>query len=90
MIEETHWHPVVQSADVAGQPLAVTLLEHALVVWRDAAGQVQGEKWDGGLLEWAILPKPFAIPRAPCRRSRRFRSRRVPAVSPPPDGRAER
>lgn len=40
MIEETHWHPVAQSADVADQPLAVTLLEHALVVWRDAAGMV--------------------------------------------------
>ncbi|HPW07934.1 MAG TPA: aromatic ring-hydroxylating dioxygenase subunit alpha [Burkholderiaceae bacterium] len=40
MIEETHWHPVAQSADVVDQPLAVTLLEHTLVVWRDAVGLV--------------------------------------------------
>ena len=40
MIEETHWHPVAQTAEVTDQPLAVTLLEHALVVWRDAAGMV--------------------------------------------------
>jgi phenylpropionate dioxygenase-like ring-hydroxylating dioxygenase large terminal subunit len=40
MIEEEHWHPVAQAQDVAGQPLAVTLLERAVVLWRDAAGIV--------------------------------------------------
>jgi len=40
MIEEAHWHPVAQSIDVTDQPLAVTLLERSLVVWRDASGQV--------------------------------------------------
>jgi len=40
MIEETHWHPVVQSDEVTHQPLAVTLLEQSLVVWRDVTGQV--------------------------------------------------
>jgi phenylpropionate dioxygenase-like ring-hydroxylating dioxygenase large terminal subunit len=40
MIEETHWHPVSLAADVAHQPLAATLLERDLVLWRDAAGSV--------------------------------------------------
>ncbi len=40
MIEETHWHPVALCEDVAVQPLAATLLDRALVLWRDAAGEV--------------------------------------------------
>jgi phenylpropionate dioxygenase-like ring-hydroxylating dioxygenase large terminal subunit len=40
MIEETHWHPVALSEAVAQQPLAATLLERDLVLWRDAAGTV--------------------------------------------------
>ena len=38
MIENTLWHPVAASADLADKPLAVLLLEHAVVLWRDAAG----------------------------------------------------
>ena len=38
MIEETHWHPVARVEDLAQQPLAVNLLAHAVVLWRDAAG----------------------------------------------------
>ncbi|MEO5794469.1 MAG: aromatic ring-hydroxylating dioxygenase subunit alpha [Rhodoferax sp.] len=38
MIENTLWHPVAASADLAGEPLAVVLLEQAVVLWRDAAG----------------------------------------------------
>ena len=38
MIEKTLWHPVAASADLAQQPLAATLLEQPLVLWRDAAG----------------------------------------------------
>ena len=41
MIEETHWHPVALSESVAGKPIAVTLLGHALVLWRDDADAVQ-------------------------------------------------
>ena len=40
MIEETHWHPVALAEYVAQQPLAATLLERELVLWRDAAGAV--------------------------------------------------
>ena len=44
MIEETHWHPVALADDVAqdvtSRPLAATLLERELVLWRDAAGTV--------------------------------------------------
>lgn len=40
MIEETHWHPVALAESVAQQPLAATLLERDLVLWRDAAGTV--------------------------------------------------
>ena len=40
MIEETHWHPVALAQDVAQQPLAATLLERDLVLWRDGAGTV--------------------------------------------------
>jgi vanillate O-demethylase monooxygenase subunit len=32
------WHPVAFAADVAGEPLAVTLLGEPVVVWRDSAG----------------------------------------------------
>ena len=39
-VESAHWHPVAALADVQAQPLAVQLLDHNLVVWRDAAGQV--------------------------------------------------
>nr|WP_315243747.1 aromatic ring-hydroxylating dioxygenase subunit alpha [uncultured Albidiferax sp.] len=38
MIENTLWHPVAASADLADKPLAVVLLEQAVVLWRDAAG----------------------------------------------------
>ena len=40
MIEETHWHPVALCDDVVHQPLAVTLLQRDVVLWRDASGSV--------------------------------------------------
>jgi phenylpropionate dioxygenase-like ring-hydroxylating dioxygenase large terminal subunit len=38
MIERMLWHPVALSSDVADQPVAVTLLDESVVLWRDAAG----------------------------------------------------
>ena len=40
MIEATHWHPVSLAAELSGEPLAVTLLERPVVLWRDAAHRV--------------------------------------------------
>jgi phenylpropionate dioxygenase-like ring-hydroxylating dioxygenase large terminal subunit len=44
MIEATHWHPVALSEELGtgapAGPLAVTLLDRALVLWRDATGGV--------------------------------------------------
>jgi phenylpropionate dioxygenase-like ring-hydroxylating dioxygenase large terminal subunit len=40
MIEQSHWHPVALSESVAGQPMAVVLLDHSLVLWRDGANAV--------------------------------------------------
>jgi len=37
--EHTLWHPVAASAALAGAPLAATLLETELVLWRDDNGQ---------------------------------------------------
>jgi phenylpropionate dioxygenase-like ring-hydroxylating dioxygenase large terminal subunit len=39
--EAMHWHPVALSRDVADTPVAVQLLEQAVVLWRDGAGSVQ-------------------------------------------------
>ena len=39
MHEQTLWHPVAAQADLAAQPLALTLLGEPLVLWRDGAGQ---------------------------------------------------
>ena len=44
MIEKTLWHPVALSESVAQAPLAASLLEQELVLWRDDSGQVQA--WD--------------------------------------------
>jgi phenylpropionate dioxygenase-like ring-hydroxylating dioxygenase large terminal subunit len=41
MIEKTFWHPVALAGDVAAAPVALQLLGHDLVLWRDAAGAVQ-------------------------------------------------
>lgn len=41
MIETTLWHPVALSHAVEQAPLAVQLLQHALVLWRDGEGRVQ-------------------------------------------------
>ena len=41
MIEETHWHPVALSESVATEPVAVTLLDHSLVLWRDGPGAIR-------------------------------------------------
>lgn len=40
MIEKTIWHPVALSDEVASEPVAAHLLEHDLVLWRDASGAV--------------------------------------------------
>jgi len=39
-IERTLWHPVVATAEVAQQPVAATLLDEPLVLWRDDQGAV--------------------------------------------------
>lgn len=41
MIETTLWHPVALAHAVEQAPLAVQLLQHALVLWRDGEGRVQ-------------------------------------------------
>lgn len=41
MIERSHWHPVAQSTDLGEAPLGAVLLEHELVLWRDADGLVR-------------------------------------------------
>ena len=41
MVESTLWHPVALAGDVAHTPLAVQLLDQAVVLWRDATGGVQ-------------------------------------------------
>ncbi len=38
MIEHTLWHPVIQGTALGESPLPVRLLEHDLVLWRDADG----------------------------------------------------
>lgn len=40
MLERASWWPVALVADLGRQPLGVVLLDQALVLWRDAAGQV--------------------------------------------------
>jgi phenylpropionate dioxygenase-like ring-hydroxylating dioxygenase large terminal subunit len=40
MIEKTIWHPVVLADEVTSEPVAAQLLEHDLVLWRDASGAV--------------------------------------------------
>ncbi len=68
MIEETLWHPVALSADVAGLPVAVQLLERDVVLWRDDAGTVhawadkcphRGAKLSLGRVEHGTLECPY-------------------------------
>ncbi|MES2482690.1 MAG: aromatic ring-hydroxylating dioxygenase subunit alpha [Pseudomonadota bacterium] len=68
MIEEALWHPVAQSADVAGGPVAARLLERDLVLWRDDAGAVhawadqcphRGAKLSLGRVEAGRLECPY-------------------------------
>ncbi len=40
-VEHRHWHPVALACAVGAAPLAVRLLDQALVLWRDGAGVVQ-------------------------------------------------
>ena len=40
-VEHRHWHPVALASAVGAAPLAVQLLDRALVLWRDAAGTVR-------------------------------------------------
>ena len=40
-VEHRHWHPVALAGLVGTAPLAVQLLDQALVLWRDGAGAVQ-------------------------------------------------
>ena len=70
MIEETLWHPVALSADVAQQPLAVRLLAHDLVLWRDDAAAVHAWAIGAiGLMSVAVMASmirrhsrtPFAV-----------------------------
>ena len=39
--EACAWHPVIEAAALAGEPVAVRLLGHALVAWRDADGEAR-------------------------------------------------
>lgn len=39
--EHALWHPVALARDIADAPVAVLLLEHAVVLWRDGAGAIQ-------------------------------------------------
>ncbi len=41
MVESGLWHPVALVGDIAQAPVAVQLLEQALVLWRNASGVVQ-------------------------------------------------
>ncbi|APW38703.1 (2Fe-2S)-binding protein [Rhodoferax koreense] len=41
MIEASHWHPVALADALQQAPLAVCLLAHDLVLWRDSTGAVQ-------------------------------------------------
>lgn len=41
MVERSLWHPVVLAGEVAQAPVAVQLLEQAVVLWRDADGAVR-------------------------------------------------
>ena len=68
MIEETHWHPVALTEDLAYQPLAVALLGHPLVLWRDATSQVhawadqcphRGAKLSLGRVQEGVLECPY-------------------------------
>jgi phenylpropionate dioxygenase-like ring-hydroxylating dioxygenase large terminal subunit len=40
MIEKSLWHPVADERALGATPLAVSLLEHPLVLWRDSSGSV--------------------------------------------------
>ena len=40
MVEDSHWHPVALTETLAETPLAVTLLNRPLVLWRHGAGAV--------------------------------------------------
>jgi phenylpropionate dioxygenase-like ring-hydroxylating dioxygenase large terminal subunit len=40
-VEKSMWHPVVDATSLAEQPLAATVLETELVLWRDEEGCVQ-------------------------------------------------
>ena len=41
MLENQLWHPVAQSQDVVSTPLGMQLLGQSVVLWRNAAGEVQ-------------------------------------------------
>ena len=41
MVEHTLWHPVASADELALLPLAVTLLEKPVVLWRDTSGQAR-------------------------------------------------
>ena len=41
LVERRHWHPVALDSAVGAQPVAVQLLDEALVLWRDDQGAVQ-------------------------------------------------
>ncbi len=41
MYEQSLWHPVADEGALGTSPLAVRLLDHPLVLWRDSSGSVQ-------------------------------------------------
>ena len=68
MIEAHHWHPVALSRELAGAPVAVQLLGHDLVLWRDGAGAVhawrdqcphRGARLSLGRVEGGTLECPY-------------------------------
>ena len=40
MIEKSLWHPVADERTLGSSPMAVSVLEHPLVLWRDSSGSV--------------------------------------------------
>ena len=39
-VEHRYWHPVALASSLSDAPLAVTLMDRPLVLWRDGCGAV--------------------------------------------------
>ncbi|WBY00687.1 aromatic ring-hydroxylating dioxygenase subunit alpha [Ramlibacter tataouinensis] len=68
MSERNHWHPVADGAALTDAPVAVSLLDEQLVLWRDAAGAVhawpdrcphRGARLSLGRIEGGRLECPY-------------------------------